>query len=107
MNAEMCCDLDDFLQAMADETRQRILALIREGELSVNEIEEQLPVRQPTISHHLAILHRANLVKRRRVGKQVFYRIDPDCVPECCSEILVNFQPMNSGPLSDVRKKVS
>jgi len=95
MNAETCCDLDDFLRAMADETRQRILALVRNGELSVSEIEERLPVTQPTISHHLSILHRANLVSRRRVGKQVLYRINTACVTECCSEILVRFQPMN------------
>ena len=107
MKTEMCCDLDAFLRAMSDETRQRILSLVLEGEMSVTEIQEQLPVTQPTISHHLAILHRANLVSRRRVGKQVFYRINPDCVPKCCSEILVRFQPMNSSPLSDVRKKAS
>ena len=107
MKTEMCCDLDAFLRAMSDETRQRILSLVLEGEMSVTEIQEQLPVTQPTISHHLAILHRANLVSRRRVGKQVFYRINPDCVTKCCSEILVRFQPMNSSPLSDVRKKAS
>lgn len=107
MSAETCCDPDDFLRAMRDETRQRILSLVREGEMSVSEIQEKLPVTQPTISHHLAILHRANLVSRRRVGKQVFYRINPDCVPDCCSEILVRFQPMNSSPLSVVRIKAS
>jgi len=98
MNAETCCDLDDFLRAMADEMRQRILALVREGEMSVSEIQERLPVTQPTISHHLAILRRANLVSRRRIGKQVMYRINPACVTECCSEILVRFQLMNFKP---------
>ena len=98
MNAETCCDLDDFLRAMADETRQRILALVKKGEMSVNDIQERLPVTQPTISHHLAILHRANLVSRRRDGKQVLYRINPACVTECCSEILVRFQLMNFKP---------
>ena len=98
MKTEMCCDLDAFLRAMSDETRQRILSLVLEGEMSVTEIQEQLPVTQPTISHHLAILRRANLVSRRRIGKQVMYRINPACVTECCSEILVRFQLMNFKP---------
>ena len=92
MNTETCCDLDDFLRAMADETRQHILALLREGEMNVSEIQERLPVTQPTISHHLAILYHANLVSRRRVGKHVLYRANPACITECCSKILVRFK---------------
>ena len=95
MNTETCCDLDDFLRAMADETRQHILALLREGEMNVSEIQERLPVTQPTISHHLAILYHANLVSRRRVGKQVLYRSNPACITECCGEILNLFQLSN------------
>lgn len=87
-----CCDFNEFLRAMADETRQRILALLREREMSVNEIKKYFPVTQPTISYHLEILRHANLVSSRRSGKQVLYLANPACVAECCDEIMTRFK---------------
>jgi DNA-binding transcriptional ArsR family regulator len=92
MDAVTCCDFDDFLRAMTDGTRQRILSLLQGREMSVSELNEHFAVTQPTVSHHLAILRRANLVIARRDGRQIFYRANPDCVAECCSEILARFK---------------
>lgn len=92
MNDSRCCDFDDFVKVMADETRQRILTLLQTGEMSVSELKEHFAVTQPTISHHLALLRQANLVLTRRAGKQVFYRANPACVAECCGEILRRFK---------------
>jgi len=86
-----CCDFDAFLKAMSDETRRRILALLQEREMSVSELTEHMSVTQPTISHHLAILRRADLVRPRREGRQRFYRLNPACVVECCGEMLACF----------------
>lgn len=88
MNGVTCCDFNDFVRAMADENRQRILALLQQGEMSVSELVAHFSVTQPTISHHLAILRRARLVTVRRCGKQIYYKANPDCVVECCHEIL-------------------
>ncbi len=88
-----CCNPDDFLHAMSDETREHILMLLREREMSVNQITEHFALTQPTISHHLALLRRANLVVRRRDGRQTFYSANPDCVVECCQELLSRFNP--------------
>ena len=87
-----CCDFDDFVKAMADETRQRILILLQAGEMSVSELNEHFTTTQPTLSHHLAILRRAKLVLTRRVGRQVFYRANPTCGIECCGEMLKRFK---------------
>ena len=92
MNDSRCCDFDDFVKVMADETRQRILTLLQTGEMSVSELKEHFVVTQPTISHHLALLRQANLVLTRRAGKQVFYRANPACIAECCGEILRRFK---------------
>ena len=91
MRSPFCCDLNDFLRAMSSETRQRILALLRYGEMSVGELVASLELAQPTISHHLAILRRAGLVLPRRVGKQVYYRMNSACVTECCAGIVTLF----------------
>ncbi len=92
MDGVTCCDLDDFHRAMTDGTRQRILSLLQGREMSVSELNEHFAVTQPTISYHLAILRRANLVLARRAGRQTFYRANPDCVAECCTEILTRFR---------------
>jgi len=87
-----CCDFDDFVKAMADEPRQCILALLQTGEMSVSELHEHFTTTQPTLSHHLAILRRANLVIARREGRRTFYRANPACVGEGCNEILQRFK---------------
>jgi DNA-binding transcriptional ArsR family regulator len=85
-----CCDFDDFVKALADETRQHPGLL--HGEMSVSELQEHFAVTQPTISHHLAVLRHVNLVTARHEGRQTFYRANPDCVSECCVEILRQFK---------------
>jgi ArsR family transcriptional regulator, arsenate/arsenite/antimonite-responsive transcriptional repressor len=92
MNKVTCCDFNDFIKAMADETRQRILTLLQEGEMSVNDLAEHIKLTQPTISHHLAVLRNSNLVLYRREGRQTFYRANPACGIECCKEIRQRFK---------------
>lgn len=92
MSDGKCCDLDDFLRAMADENRQSILSLLQPGEMNVAELTEALGLKQPTVSHHLVVMLRAGLVFRRREGRQSFYRPNPACVADCCSEILTRYR---------------
>ena len=87
-----CCELNNFMAALADETRQRILVLLRGREMSVNELSEHFVLTQPTISHHLAILRRVNLVIPRRDGQFTFYRLNSDCVAECYRDALDRFK---------------
>jgi len=91
MSGLTCCDLHDFVKAIADETRQRILVLLQEREMSVSELNEHFAVTQPTLSHHLAILRRAKLVSLRHEGRQTFYRVNSACGMEGCREILARF----------------
>jgi DNA-binding transcriptional ArsR family regulator len=92
MSRVTCCDFNDFVKAMADETRQRILSLLQAGEMNESDIVAHMGLTQPTISHHLSLLRRANLVSARREGKYVFLRANPACVTECCGEILSRFK---------------
>jgi ArsR family transcriptional regulator, arsenate/arsenite/antimonite-responsive transcriptional repressor len=91
MNTAACCDFSDFLRAMSSETRQRILVLLREREMTVSEICAAFKQTQPTISYHLTMLRQANLVTARQDGKWVYYQANQDCVEECCQEILHRF----------------
>lgn len=67
-----------FYKCLADETRLRSLLLIaREGELCVCELVEALEESQPKTSRHLAQLRNCGLLRDRRQGQWVFYRIEP------------------------------
>jgi ArsR family transcriptional regulator len=86
-------DSVQFAKAMADETRQKIMKLVCCQRLSVTEIVEKLNVTQPTVSHHLAILREAGLVKTQEEGKQTFYSLNQECFASCCGVLVLNFAP--------------
>ena len=65
------------LKLLADETRLRLLLLLRQEELSVAELQEILGMGQSRISAHLAQLRAAGLVRDRRAGKHVYYNLEP------------------------------
>jgi ubiquinone/menaquinone biosynthesis C-methylase UbiE/DNA-binding transcriptional ArsR family regulator len=67
------------LSLLADANRLRILALLREEELSVAELQEVLSLGQSNISAQLAKLKESGLVTDRRSGKNRLYRVEaPD-----------------------------
>jgi ArsR family transcriptional regulator, virulence genes transcriptional regulator len=68
----------DFLKALAHESRLMILCILAEGETSVSELEQQLGLRQPTVSQQLARLRADGLVSTRRDGKTVYYSLASD-----------------------------
>lgn len=74
-NVEIADRQRRFFKALADETRLRILKLLERREMCVCEVMVALGLTQPTASHHLGILENAGLVKKRKDGKWVFYRI--------------------------------
>ncbi len=82
-----------FAKALADETRQEIMAICCCVKVSVNEIAERLAVSQPTVSHHLKILKDANLVSAERQGKQVFYTVNQVRMAQACCQLSQDFAP--------------
>jgi len=67
--------IETIFMALADQTRLRILNLIRDGEVCVVDFTEVLGVSQPKISRHLAYLRNAGVVEARRDGKWMHYSI--------------------------------
>ena len=74
-NAKQAASL---LKAMANENRLMILCTLVNGELSVNELNEQVPLSQSALSQHLASLKKAGLVDTRRQSQAIFYRLQGD-----------------------------
>jgi len=69
-------DLVPLFAALADRTRLRLLNLIAGREVCVCYLVEILRQSQPKISRHLAYLRKAEVVKARREGKWMHYRIE-------------------------------
>jgi DNA-binding transcriptional ArsR family regulator len=58
--------LTNTFGALADPTRRAILGRLVEGEATVNELAEPLPITTQAVSHHLKVLERAGLITRSR-----------------------------------------
>ncbi len=70
-------DLKLMLRALADEARLNIVHhLAGLGEVNVTDICRALDISQPLVSWHLTMLRRAGLVRRRRLGRQVYCSLD-------------------------------
>jgi DNA-binding transcriptional ArsR family regulator len=65
-------------QALADETRIRLLAILRDGDATVNDLAARVGLAQPRVSTHLALLRRAGLVSAATVGRQRTYHVDAE-----------------------------
>jgi ArsR family transcriptional regulator len=83
----------EFAKALADGTRQRIMSVCCCQWYNVTEITEMIQLSQPTVSHHLAILRDAGLVKVRHEGKQTYYTLNQERLVICCGEIMQVFAP--------------
>jgi DNA-binding transcriptional ArsR family regulator len=86
-------DTVDFAKALADNTRQKIMAICCCRQISVGDIVAELNVAQPTVSHHLKILKSAGLVTSERQGKQVLYTLDQARLAAGCCQVAEDFAP--------------
>jgi len=77
MKRQLPGDLQDFLKALASETRQQLLLMFIRGEkLTVGTVADRAGLSQSTTSEHLALLKRGGLLKAKRTGKVVIYEAD-------------------------------
>jgi hypothetical protein len=67
-----------FCKAMADESRLKIIGLLSAAERSVRELASMLNLKEPTVSHHLAVLKQLDLVKLRADGIFHWYRLNEE-----------------------------
>jgi DNA-binding transcriptional ArsR family regulator len=68
---------DRIFQALADPSRRAIFESLTRGEAPVKDLTARFDISQPAVSQHLAALKAAGLVKARRDGRRVYYRVQP------------------------------
>lgn len=69
---EKLYDLADLFRIFGDTTRIKILYILRNQELCVNDLAQNLNMTQSAVSHQLKILRQSKLVRNRREGKSLF-----------------------------------
>ena len=74
--AETMTDFVPFFKAFCNSTRAQIIEFLLGGERCVCEMTGPLDVSQPLVSHHLALLRDAGLVRMRNEGTRTYYSID-------------------------------
>lgn len=74
---EYALELDTIFSSLADATRRDILTRVAQAELSVGEIARKYDISFAAISKHLNVLERAQLITKRREGKQQMVALAP------------------------------
>lgn len=78
LSAEDADRIAPLLKALADPVRLRLLSLVashQDAEACVCDLNDAFELSQPTISHHLKVLHGAGLLERDKRGVWVYYRL--------------------------------
>jgi DNA-binding transcriptional ArsR family regulator len=80
LSEDVFFQVSEYFRVLGDQTRAKIIWALHENELCVCDLANVLDMTKSAISHQLGILRRANLVKFRREGKNVFYALSDDHV---------------------------
>jgi DNA-binding transcriptional ArsR family regulator len=72
--------LAELFSAFSDASRLKIIAALAEGECNVSRIAESVGLSESATSHHLRGLRQLNLVRSRKVGREVYYSLHDDHV---------------------------
>ena len=77
-----------IFKALNDETRREILELLRVKEMTAGDIADQFNISKPSISHHLDILKRADMVTSEKKGQFVVYSLNTTIVDDILKWII-------------------
>ena len=81
-------NMNAIFKALNDETRREILELLRVQEMTAGDIADQFNISKPSISHHLDILKRADMVTSEKKGQFVVYSLNTTIVDDILKWII-------------------
>ncbi len=68
----------ELFRSFSDTSRVRLLSVLTEQEMNVGNLAEWVGISESAVSHHLRGLRQMGLVKARRNGKEVYYRVEDE-----------------------------
>ena len=83
----------DVFQAIADPTRRAILVLVASQSMTAGAIAANFDTARPTVSRHLQILTKCELLKQEQNGREIYYHLNPQKMREI-AEFIEPFRAM-------------
>jgi DNA-binding transcriptional ArsR family regulator len=84
--------MDRVYRALADPTRRKIIALLRDRDMTAGEIAEHFTVSKPTLSGHFAVLREAALIQPSKSGTTITYRLNLSVLEDAMALLLDAFR---------------
>ena len=91
-------EINRVYKALADPTRRRVLALLREGDMTAGELAAQFDLSWPTMSGHFAVLREADLISADKTGTTITYHLNVSVLEEAMAALMQTFR---IGPRAD------
>lgn len=85
--------MNEVFKALADPTRRELLRLLSTGEKTAGELAEHFDLTKPSVSHHFSVLKKAELIRSRRDGQQIYYALNTTVLQDVLTRILDMFGP--------------
>lgn len=80
--------MNNLFKALNDETRRKIIELLKEGDMDAGAIAAKFKISKPSISHHLDILNRADLITSEKKGQHIIYSLNTSILEDLIRWIL-------------------
>jgi len=80
--------MNSLFKALNDATRRQIIEFLKEKDMNAGEIAERFNISKPSISHHLDILKRADLITSEKKGQFVEYSLNTSILEDLLNWIL-------------------
>ncbi|WP_054957660.1 ArsR/SmtB family transcription factor [Paenibacillus dakarensis] len=88
MDEDTAIQVADWFKAFSDPTRVKLINALLQKELCVHDLTVLLDMGQSAISHQLRYLRNMRIVKRRKVGKTVFYSLDDSHIEQIFTQTI-------------------
>ena len=85
--------MDSIFKALSDPNRRKILSLLKKKDMTVSEIQKHFKITPASLSHHLDILKRAQLVVAEREGQFIKYSLNLSVFEEIAQLFYEFFNP--------------
>ena len=80
--------MNNLFKALNDETRRKIIELLKGKDMDAGEIADKFKISKPSISHHLDILKRADLITSEKKGQHIIYSLNTSILEDLIKWIL-------------------
>jgi DNA-binding transcriptional ArsR family regulator len=88
--------IEAISKAIGDESRRKIIEMLKDGEMPASSIFDQFDYAAPTISRHLSVLKEAGLVTTRRNGVFIYYALEKEALNQLAAWLSPLLPPSNS-----------